>query len=178
MAGAAKRTGSAIVAVRHLRKGGAEKSGKAIYAGIGSIDFTAAVRSVMPVMESKGGTKFVYHAKHNRTPKGDSVAYGWGENKAWQWEGTVQAEELAGVDGGKAVSTTPRMMEQAEAFLFEILKDGPVPAVDVLHKASEAKLPPRTLNRAKKGLVHSEKHGDQWFWALNAREGMGDVVSG
>ena len=67
----AKTTGSAIVAVRHLRKA---QGGKAIYSGMGSIDFTAAARSVIQVDETKSGTRYLYHAKHNLTPKGDNLA--------------------------------------------------------------------------------------------------------
>lgn len=165
----AKTTGCAIVAVRHLRKGSNGKRGKAIYSGIGSIDFTAAVRSVMQVGESKGGTKFIFHAKHNLSPPGDTLAYEINDGK-FQWQGTVDPADLQ--DFGKT-NTKPRMQAIAEQFLFDFLKDGAKSAIAVYEAANAARIPKRTLDRAKKGIVHSEKWENEWVWILDQAEGMG-----
>jgi hypothetical protein len=60
----------AIVAVRHLTKGGKDK---AIYRGIGSIDFTAACRSVLLVGSDPDDTsrRAVVHIKSNLSEKGE-----------------------------------------------------------------------------------------------------------
>lgn len=166
----AKHTGSAIIAVRHLRKASPNAKGgvgKAIYSGIGSIDFVAAVRSVVQVGETKGGTKFMFHAKHNLSPKGDSIAYSVQDGK-FQWDGTLSAAEVA--DHEQRTSTTPRMKEKTEQFLFDVLKDGPVLALDLIEQATKAKIPERTLNRWKKGLAHSERISGEWYWVLDERQ--------
>ena len=168
LAEAGKRTGSAIVAVRHLRKAA---GGKAIYSGIGSIDFTAAVRSVMQVQETKSGTKFLYHAKHNLTPKGNSLAYALVDNR-FEWQGTLADEP----DEPKGkVSTKPKAQAVAEQFLFDTLRDGPVSALVVAERAGSQGIAQATLARAKKGIATSFKGPDGWMWNLQAREGMGDA---
>lgn len=172
LAEAAKRTGSAIVAVRHLRKGGNDsKVGKAIYSGIGSIDFTAAVRSVMQVQESKGGTKFLYHAKHNLTPKGDSLAYELVENR-FEWQGPMLPEQAT-----RAVSTKPLARAKAEQFLFETLKNGPVTALRMDELAMAAGISQSTLQRSKNGIAYSFKSPGGWQWALTGREGFGETAT-
>lgn len=168
----AKRTGSAIVAVRHLRKGGNDnKVGKAIYAGIGSIDFTAAVRSVMQVQETKGGTKFMYHAKHNLTPKGESLAYKLVKDH-FEWEGVLPMQEA---EHARKVSTKSRAIADAQQFMFDVLKDGPVSAVDMEQKAADNGIVFATLQRAKAGIAYSKKTPQGWVWHLEARRGMGDM---
>jgi len=166
LAEAGKNTGSAIVAVRHLRKA---TGGKAIYSGIGSIDFTAAVRSVMQVQETKSGTKFMYHAKHNLTPKGPSLGYRMVENR-FEWQGELIEEQ----EGDKKVSTKALSVARAEIFLFDFLKDGPKYAMDLMEAAAVHGISAPALNRAKKGVPFSKKSADtgHWMWYLEARDGI------
>jgi hypothetical protein len=166
MARAAKATNCAIVAVRHLRKGGTDgKAGKAIYAGIGSIDFTAAVRSVMQVQETKGGTKFLFHAKHNLTPKGQSMAYDFSTG-AFQWTGPLSKGEEEDVK----IATKTKTQAKAEAFLKETLASGPQLAEIVFTKAAEAGIAYQTLQRMKKGIAISKKTNEGWIWCLEDSE--------
>ena len=163
----ARNTGSAIVAVRHLRKA---QGGKAIYSGIGSIDFTAAARSVLQVMETEGGTKYLYHAKHNLTPKGESLAYKI--DNTFHWEGVLSNEEVE-----KKVSKKPKAQADAEAFLIEFLKDGPRPALDVREAAGVKGISQQSIQRAKTGIAYSKKIGSgEWMWFLEGQEGKVSVV--
>lgn len=154
----AKRTGTAIVAVRHLRKAGGKN---AKYRGIGSIDFTAAVRSVLQVEQSRGGTHFMSHVKHNLSPKGSAIAYVIEDGK-FRWDGVFEDEEVE----APQVSSKTRTAG-AKEFLFLTLRDGPLPAVDVIEKAALAGYKERTLQDAKKGLAHSERINNQWVWMLD-----------
>src|SRR5205085_7736773 len=75
LAAIAERHGCALLAVRHLGK--SRGGGRALNAGIGSIDFTAAARSVLlvgrdPDDEQK---RAVVQTKHNLAPPGDAVGY-------------------------------------------------------------------------------------------------------
>lgn len=166
MAAAARESGTAIVAVRHLRKGGSDgKVGKAIYSGIGSIDFTAAVRSVMQVQETKGGTKFLYHAKHNLTPKGESLAYRLVDDRL-EWTGPLTVEE----ESTRKVSQKSLRVAEAEEFLVAVLKDGPVASVEVEKFAAAAGIAQQTLQRAKKGVAFSRKGPEGWYWYLEGQQ--------
>lgn len=75
LAAIAERQGCALLAVRHLDK--SRGGGHALNAGIGSIDFTAAARSMRlvgrdPDDEQK---RAVGHIKHNLTPPGEAIGY-------------------------------------------------------------------------------------------------------
>ena len=156
---AARETGSAIVAVRHLRKA---QGSKAIYQGIGSIDFTAAARSVLQVMETKGGTKYMYHAKHNLTPKGDSIAYRL-EGDKFIWEGILDET----TEENQPVNRKSKAVANAERFLLDTLKDGPVAASDLHERAGLAGISIQSINRAKMGIAYSKKTADGWAWFLD-----------
>jgi hypothetical protein len=157
-------TGTAIVAVRHLRKA---QGGKAIYSGIGSIDFTASARSVLQVTETEGGTKYMYHAKHNLTPKGPSLAYSI--NETFKWEGVLSEEEEI-----KKVSKKTKAQAEGEAFLLATLKNGPCLAVDLREAAARAGISMNALQRAKIGIAYSRKlPGGEWWWFLEGQESAG-----
>lgn len=161
---AAKKSGAALVAVRHLRKA---QGGKAIYSGIGSIDFTAAARSVIQVQETKAGLPYISHAKHNLSPEGTALGYKI-ENGTFEWTGGVdwKAEDKPKVNTKFRVSVPD--------FLFDLLKDGPQPYSYVLTAAKAAGVSQSRLTKEKTGVAHSRKIGKEWYWELDAREGMGD----
>lgn len=176
---AAKRTGTAVVAVRHLRKA-AVNGGKtkAIYSGIGSIDFTAAVRSVLQVQETQSGKKFMYHAKHNLTPKGASLAYSIGEDGAFHWEGELSEDEAATRKGAQPINRIPKAVADAQRFLYGLLRDGPQPSALVHSAAAERGISEQALNRAKPGFVYSYKEGQIWLMNLREREGLNGHIHG
>lgn len=161
----AHSTGTAIVAVRHLRKA---QGGKAIYSGIGSIDFTASARSVLQVHETKGGTKYLYHVKHNNSPKGESIAYTI-DNGVFKWQGALKDIDD---EDEKKVSKKPKAVVDAENFLLDLLKDGPVPALTVHEGAAKRGLSMSAVQRAKKGIAVSQKTpAGEWYWYLLGGEG-------
>lgn len=74
-----------------------------------------------------------------------------------------------GLHFGAPPQPPPRVsqLEQAKAFLLELLADGPLPTTQVKAAAREAGLAPSTLKRAKKGLgIVSEKRPEWWVWEL------------
>jgi hypothetical protein len=162
LAAIARETGTPIITVRHLRKGspGSEK-GNAKYSGLGSIDFTAAVRSVLQVQESAGGTTYMAHVKHNLSPKGDSLAYQITDGR-FQWNGVFQDAEK----GAGKVSAKSKAVANAERFLIDKLKNGPLPASEVTGLAEASGISSITLQRAKAGLVDSVRGTSGWMWSL------------
>ena len=182
LAHAAERTGCAIVVVRHLRKA---SSDSALYRGIGSIDFTAAVRSVLAVTYARDGkTKLIRHIKHYNTPAGPSIAFetsageelldaegkptGVWTSGTFNWGPTFAEEEYGPALG---VNKTPKSHAKAQQFLISFLKDGPKPALDVIRAAEAAGLSEKTLKRAKSGIAVSDKELNQWVWRLTLPEG-------
>lgn len=160
--------GCAIVVVRHLSKG---KSARAIYRGQGSIDFTAAARSVLLAGSDKNDRKrhALVHIKANLTAPGPSLGYSiTGGSFAWTGESTLTAADLlAEESSSEAAGAT----SEAREFLREILKDGPVPAKEVLRQAGEVGLAERTLRDAKrlegvKTVKEGFGKGSTWSWRL------------
>ena len=157
----AQRSGVAIVAVRHLRKAGAKN---ALHAGVGSIDYIAAARSVL-IVGRHGDKTILAHAKCNLALPGPSLAY-LIDDSGFQWIGKVDvgADDLT---SGSQEAGSPGAREQAKAFLKEALKGGPVQAKEVQDWAEDEGISGKTLKRAKKDLgIKSHQESKKWFWTL------------
>ena len=183
LAKAAERTGCAIVAIRHLRKAGGKNG---LYRGIGSIDFTAAVRSVIAVEYGRDGkTKIFRHIKHNLTPAGATLSFYMDSKPVLNAEGHETGlyspgefhwgPSFAEDEYGPApsVNRTTKARAKAQQFLLDLLKDGPKPALEVIRAAEAAGFTETTLKRAKQGLVVSDKELNQWVWRLVVPDGPG-----
>lgn len=164
----AKDTGTAILIVHHVRK---QSGGKDQHKALGTADFINGFRSALLVDQTKRGQFYMKHVKHNWTGKGPALAYSWDEGK-FNWEGEFNWEDNKD-DSRVEVSITPR--GRAETFLHDLLKNGPVPAADILELAHKAGLAERTLNRAKLAIAVSERIKGVRVWNLRERVGMGGL---
>lgn len=157
----AEKYSTAILAVRHLTKGGRDKS---IYRGIGSIDLTAAARSVMMVGRNPDDPdegRVICHIKSNLGPMGKAMSYVLRGRSAqpFRWTGEVQftAEEVF-----KAEATgSGGAWELAVVFLNEALEDGPRFADEVRRDAEAKGIATKLINQVKReiGVQVSEKDG-------------------
>lgn len=167
LADIAKEFSAAGLVVRHLRKGGTSGfKSKALYSGMGSIDFTAAVRSELQVSEDRSGNLYLNHVKANAGPRGRSIKYEIRDDK-FEWGEFVDA-----MPDGKREKTISRKIQgedQAKAFLFDLLRDKPdgMLSADVFYAAKAASISDTKLNHVKKGLVKSERQGTGWIWKLD-----------
>jgi hypothetical protein len=160
----------AIVVVRHLRKGNADK---AIYRGAGSIDFTGACRSVLlvgadPDDESR---RAVFHIKANLSEKAEPLAFEIRDGQ-FRWAGASKLT-LARVLGAATDTEERNARSDAEDFLLTLLASGPLPTKEVKRAAKDAGISDITLRRAKDSLgVRARKHGGYfggvatWSWGL------------
>ncbi len=160
--------GPAILAIRHLTKGG---STKAIYRGAGSIDFTASARSVLlagsdPDTPNKRG---IVHIKSNLAAKGEAVGYELRDG-GFYWTGAsdLTSDRILASDTGGGT-------EAAKAFLLEMLTDGPIPTKEIYDEAAKRGIAAeRTIDSAKKALKVISYHegntgakgGGKWYWKL------------
>lgn len=160
LAQVAEETGVAIAFVRHLAKATRDK---AIYRGLGSIDFTAACRSVLIVGfdPNDANKRVIAHAKSNLAAPGPSLAYTLkGGRFAWAGRSSLSAEDL----GGPPPDADQRSArEEAREFLLQTLADGPRPVLEVFAEAEKLHIAKGTLRRAKGDLgVHAEKTPEHW----------------
>lgn len=159
----AEKTGCAIVIIGHLNKG----NGSSQYRGLGSIDIHAAARSVLTVGKIGGGEnrRAMVHGKSNLAPSGASHAFELDPARGFCWLGecSVTLDELL---RGMPIKTE-NQFGRARILLENELTACPRPAVEVMQKAEEEGISPKTLNRAKAALgVKSYREGGRWFWSL------------
>ena len=175
LAAIAERRGCALAAVRHLGK--ARGGGNALNAGIGSIDFAAAARSVLLVgADPDEPTKrAVVQIKNNLAPFGPALGYKLEDGRFW-WTG--QSDLTAGRILS-AVADEEAQSAQAEAvgFLRQVLADGARLAKEVKAEASQAGLTEQMLRTARRQLgVRVQKEGQpgsayqRWVWFLPSVE--------
>jgi putative DNA primase/helicase len=159
----------AILAVRHVNK---LKGGRAIYAGQGSIDFTAAARSVLLAGSAAGDDPehAVLHIKSNLAAAGAARGYRIEDGRfSWLGESRLRAGDLLAAE---LPSEEMSSQEEARAFLLETLAGGAVAAREVLGAAKSAGISERTLRRVKaQERVEARRTGGygergEWVWSL------------
>lgn len=158
----------AVICIRHLSKA---LSPKAIYSGMGSIDFSAAARSILTVGEHDG-ERLLAHVKSSLAPQGKSIRYELRDGSL-NWLGTsdITAEEMR-VPQAQAVEGESTV-DAAVTFLQDFLDDGPQPANATFKAAKQEGISERTLKRAKAQIgVKSQRAsagnegGGTWLWSL------------
>ena len=164
----AQATGCAIVLIGHLNKAAGTQS---TYRGLGSIDITAAVRSLLFIGKLKDSptTRVLIHEKSSLAPPGQSLAFSLGDEKGFEWIGAydITADELlAGTDTAKTESKTA----QAEALILELLADGKrMPSAELEKAVNERGISSRTMRTAKSRIgdrLVTEKDGTAWVCYL------------
>jgi putative DNA primase/helicase len=163
-----ERYGCAILALRHITK---SRGGRAIYAGMGSIDFTATARSVLLAGSSAHdpGEHALLHIKSNVSALGASLGYRVDEG-GFSWTGVTHltaADLLAAETAGEERAAD----EEARRFLSELLAAAPLPARHVFEEAKKAGISEITLRRAKarEGVIVEKvgfQEGTRWVWSI------------
>ena len=164
----AQATGCAIVLIGHLNKAVGTQS---TYRGLGSIDITAAVRSLLFIGKLKDNptTRVLIHEKSSLAPPGQSLAFSLGDEKGFEWIGAydITADELpAGTDTAKTESKTA----QAEMLILELLANGKkMPSAELEKAVNDRGISSRTMRTAKSRIgdrLVTEKDGTAWVCYL------------
>ncbi|MFR6235658.1 MAG: AAA family ATPase [Blautia sp.] len=162
----AQETGCAIILIGHLNKAAGSQS---TYRGLGSIDITAVVRSLLFIGKVKNDptTRVLIQEKSSLAPPGKSLAFSLGDGNGFQWIGEydMTADELlAGVEH------TETKAERAEKLILDLLADGKqMLSADIDKAAAQRGISARTVRTAKQSLGNkliSERSGTQWLLSL------------
>ena len=155
------------VVIGHLNKASGSQS---TYRGLGSIDITAVVRSLLFIGKVKTDptTRVIVHEKSSLAPPGQSLAFSLGDEKGFRWIGAydISAEDLlAGGEGSK----TELKQEQAVKLIEEFLSEGRKVAIAEINKeATERGISERTVRLARNSMgdkIACERQGkDWWIW--------------
>ena len=156
----------AILMIGHLNKASGSQS---TYRGLGSIDMTAAVRSLLFIgkVRDDPATRVLTHEKSSLAPPGKSLAFSLGDADGFRWLGEYQltADEL--LSGSEH---TPTKVERAEKLILSLLENGRVCPSSVIDKAAQEQgISPRTVRSAKRNLaskLYVVRDGTQWMVSL------------
>lgn len=162
----AERKKCAVILIGHLNKNQGAKAG---YRGLGSIDFSAAARSVLLVGRVKDNPEIrvICHAKSSLAPEGESIAFELSKENGFRWMGhyDIDIEDLLCGIGKEKKS------EMAENLLKEMLSKSGYTQQEIMAKAKNLGISERVIYAAKNSLgVKSVKQGTSWYWYLPAEE--------
>jgi hypothetical protein len=163
-----------ILILRHAAK---NASGRALYRGLGSIDFSGSVRSELFCGRTLDGQTAICHIKSNIGPLGPSQAYEITEADEaghiwmagcfrWLGECGLTVGDLTEPEHSREEESA---VKETEEFLRESLQGGPKLAKDVIGDARGVGICQRTLERGKQklGITARKRTGDgRWEWLL------------
>lgn len=172
LAAIAERQGCAVVAVRHLGK--SRGGGHALSAGIGSIDFAAAARSVLLVGADPDdpSRRAIVQTKNNLAAHGPAIGYTLEDGRFfWTGASTLTAGRILAIPSDEEERGT---RSEATDFLREALAAGARPASEVKAEARSAGITDKVLRVARERLgvrVHKEGGSfgggaQRWVWEL------------
>jgi putative DNA primase/helicase len=156
----------AAVCIRHLTK---STSSKAIYRGMGSIDFSAAARSILLVGKDpdRPDEPAIIQTKNSlgltAKPLGFKI-----DDEGFKWTGLSDIT-VSGMLRDETNEEEKSAIDEAKDFLREELSSGPVDTDKLQKDARGMGISERTLWRAKKALKveamkpKGDKHG-KWQW--------------
>ena len=159
----AKRTGAAVVTIRHLNKG---VKMSAMYRSSGSIGITGIARAAHLMAKVPGSDlRALVCLKSNLGPEPKPLGYRITSNEngipVVEWTGIldVDPEDLL---NPPRFSREAEKLDSAKEFIEQQLADGPRPTVELEQRAKEAGISIRTLSRARGELkVESKPSGFQ-----------------
>ena len=158
----AEKKRCAVILIGHLNKNQGAKAG---YRGLGSIDFSAAARSVLLVGRVKDNPEIrvMCHAKSSLAPEGESIAFELSKENGFRWLGHYDInidDLLCGINRQKK-------SEMAEELLKDLLSSGSCAQQVIMDKARNLGISKRIIDEAKKKLnIKSTKEGNGWSWSL------------
>jgi putative DNA primase/helicase len=171
LAAIAERQGCALLAVRHLGK--SRGGGHALNAGIGSIDFAAAARSVLLVGADpdEPHKRAVVQIKNNLAPHGEAIGYTLDDGQFfWTGASPLTATRILSL----ATDDVERgALVNAKDFLTNALADGAREVEEVAKEARQVGITMQTLRRAREQMgIRARRVGQpgtkqQFLWSLD-----------
>jgi archaellum biogenesis ATPase FlaH len=161
--------GCAIVLVGHQNK---SQGSKAIYRGLGSIDFAASVRSILVVCEVTGMEyrRAVVHIKSSLEASGPTILFDLYPEHGFEWAGVTTEDVLNRQNVGQKAPAR----SDCEAFLTELLSNGPMFSNEVKKICKENGFAEITVTRASKNAgIKIRKEGGKngkWIWELKGHQ--------
>ncbi len=168
LAGVAERTGCAIVIIGHMNK---MNGTKGLYRGLGSIDITAAVRSILLVGRDKEieNTRIMAHLKSSLAPESSPIAFELDRDNGFRWVGAYDIS-IDDILNGTRLEREPTKEIQAVSLITEMLRDNDMPCNEIYNRLADHNISRRTAENAKQLIgVRSYKKGANWYWSQSEK---------
>jgi hypothetical protein len=158
------RTGAAIVIIGHMNK--VERS-KGIYRGLGSIDITAAARSVLLIgkRQDDPNTRFMTQIKNNLSTFGKAVSFTINDSGGVKFLGEcdISEEDLLSV-----TATKHSKFSIAKDLISTMLADGDEKSNIMFDACLKAGVTTSMMQYVKKHLgIISVRKIDDWYWTIS-----------
>ncbi len=164
LAALAEQHRTALLCIRHFNKG----QGKSLYRGMGTIDFTAAARSVLVAGQDPDDQdkRAIIQIKNSLAQIGSAIGYKIDTSGNFYWTGLSDLTDQV-ILQQHPDSEDKSAVKESEEFLLEVLKNGPVEVKEIENERKSAGIAERTLKRAKANLnIKSKKESSSWYWSL------------
>ncbi len=172
----AARTGAAIVIIGHMNK---DERSKGLYRGLGSIDITAAARSVLLIAKRNNdpNIRFMKQIKNNLSAFGRSVSFTINDRGGVDFLGEcdVTEEDLLVTKVDKKSK-----YEIAKQIISSLLKDGDKTSNQIYDACLNAGVSNGIMQTVKKKMgIKSVYQNEDWYWTLSpdAEDTEGDIIT-
>ena len=166
----AAETDCAVILVGHFTK---KKSSEALYRGMGSVDLSAIVRSLIHVckVNDHSSLRYIRQIKCNDATQGEDFAYEIVGLGVVKWVGPCDQGELDDLDK-QARKARPKKLFEAMLYMCNMLEGHRVNAIDAMGEMLSKGFSTATIRRAKTELgVRSVRQPDMsWMWELEEDE--------
>ena len=142
------------------------RGGKAIHRGLGSVDISAAARSIMLVGRPKVGSdiRAMAHIKSNLAPAGSTI--GFKTDGGFQWLGEIDAT-AEDIINNLSSDRAPKLQKAKDELIRLLTTNGAMPQKEVMEYFKMIGIGERTVTEAKLALkIRSVKKANQWYWLI------------
>lgn len=160
----------ALLFIRHLSKA---RTDRAMYRGNGSIDFSAAARSILMVGKNpdEPEKRAIVQIKNSLLQCGDSIGFCIdGMGFTWTGKSDLTVEKMLGPKDNEDIGDRSAV-DEARNFLEDMLESFPVPSKAIFAEAKKACISAASIRRAKEHMnikIFKEQGKDgRWMWKLN-----------
>lgn len=155
--------GVTLILVMHLNK----SDKKALYKGLGSVDFMAIARSaIMITVDEKSNERKITHIKSSLAETGDELAFLINKNGELEWIDKSNSQVL----NDSFISKTSKAKEK----ILEILEGGEKTGKELFELTTDVGAQ-KTIENAraelrKEGKIITYRKDNEWYWSKNTCE--------
>lgn len=156
----------AVLIIGHLNK---KESANDLYRGLGSIDVTAAARSVLQLDQNPyyPDIKVIRHVKSSLAAKGDNVMFRIIPGHGLEWIHDCGADENSSEIKTEVKDLDISKQETVARLIKDALKEGPVSGAELLHMFINMGIGMKTVRNVKSMLgIQSVRKDNKWFWVM------------